>query len=143
MTVPIAILGAFLALWTFGLELNIYSEIGLIMLIALAAKNAILIVEFAVQELRQGRSLLRATLNAANIRLRPILMTCFAFIMGCLPLALATGAGSAARQVVGVGVIGGMITAVFAGIFFIPSFFYLIAKLAGLDKKAAVNQTGK
>ena len=137
MTAPIAILGAFLALWMFGLNLNIYSEIGLIVLIALAAKNAILIVEFAVLELRQGTDLLTATLDAARIRLRPILMTCFAFIMGCLPLAVATGAGAAARQVVGVGVIGGMITAVFIGVFFIPSFFYLIAKLAKLDKKAA------
>ncbi|HBI13090.1 MAG TPA: hypothetical protein DDX86_05530, partial [Akkermansia sp.] len=73
----------------------------------------------------------------ARIRLRPILMTSIAFIMGCLPLAVATGAGAAARQVVGVGVIGGMLTAVFIGVFFIPSFFYLIAKLAGLDKKAA------
>ena len=88
-------------------------------------------------ELRQGTDLLTATLDAARIRLRPILMTCFAFIMGCLPLAVATGAGAAARQVVGVGVIGGMITAVFIGVFFIPSFFYLIAKLAKLDKKAA------
>ena len=137
MTAPIAILGAFLALWITGLDLNIYSEIGLIVLIALAAKNAILIVEFAVLELRQGTDLLTATLDAARIRLRPILMTSIAFIMGCLPLAVATGAGAAARQVVGVGVIGGMITAVFIGVFFIPSFFYLIAKLAGLDKKAA------
>ena len=137
MTAPIAILGAFLALWITGLDLNIYSEIGLIVLIALAAKNAILIVEFAVLELRQGTDLLTATLDAARIRLRPILMTSIAFIMGCLPLAVATGAGAAARQVVGVGVIGGMMTAVFIGVFFIPSFFYLIAKLARLDKKAA------
>mgnify|MGYP000692420067 FL=1 len=137
MTAPIAILGAFLALWITGLDLNIYSEIGLIVLIALAAKNAILIVEFAVLELRQGTDLLTATLDAARIRLRPILMTSIAFIMGCLPLAVATGAGAAARQVVGVGVIGGMMTAVFIGVFFIPSFFYLIAKLTGLDKKAA------
>ena len=137
MTAPIAILGAFLALWITGLDLNIYSEIGLIVLIALAAKNAILIVEFAVLELRQGTDLLTATLDAARIRLRPILMTSIAFIMGCLPLAVATGAGATARQVVGIGVIGGMMTAVFIGVFFIPSFFYLIAKLAGLDKKAA------
>ena len=107
------------------------------MLVGLAAKNAILIVEFAVLELRQGTDLLTATLDAARIRLRPILMTSIAFIMGCLPLAVATGAGAAARQVVGVGVIGGMMTAVFIGVFFIPSFFYLIAKLTGLDKKAA------
>lgn len=143
MTVPIAILGAFAALWIFGQQLNIYSEIGLIVLIALAAKNAILIVEFAVLELKQGKDLLTSTLDAARIRLRPILMTSIAFIMGCLPLALATGAGAAARQVVGIGVIGGMITAVFIGVFFIPSFFYLIAKLAKLDKKAALERQEK
>lgn len=127
----------------FGQQLNIYSEIGLIVLIALAAKNAILIVEFAVLELKQGKDLLTSTLDAARIRLRPILMTSIAFIMGCLPLALATGAGAAARQVVGIGVIGGMITAVFIGVFFIPSFFYLIAKLAKLDKKAALERQEK
>ena len=143
MTAPIAILGAFAALWIFGQQLNIYSEIGLIVLIALAAKNAILIVEFAVLELKQGKDLLTSTLDAARIRLRPILMTSIAFIMGCLPLALATGAGAAARQVVGIGVIGGMITAVFIGVFFIPSFFYLIAKLAKLDKKAALERQEK
>lgn len=137
MTVPIAALGAFLGLYWFGYELNLYAQIGLVMLIGLAAKNAILIVEFAVIEMERGKTLMEATLSAARIRLRPILMTSIAFIMGCLPLAVATGAGAAARQVVGVGVIGGMITAVFIGVFFIPSFFYLIAKLAGLDKKAA------
>ena len=137
LTVPIAVLGAYAGLFWQGMELTLYAQIGLVMLVGLAAKNAILIVEFAVLELRQGTDLLTATLDAARIRLRPILMTSIAFIMGCLPLAVATGAGAAARQVVGVGVIGGMITAVFIGVFFIPSFFYLIAKLAGLDKKAA------
>lgn len=137
MTIPVAIMGSFLALWAFGLELNVYSEIGLIMLMALAAKNAILIVEFAVLELRSGKDLLTATLNAARIRLRPILMTCFAFIMGCVPLALATGAGASARQVVGVCVIGGMLTAVFIGTFLIPAFFYMIAKWTKLDRKTA------
>ena len=137
LSLPIAGLGAYVGNWLCGLENNIYFQIGLVMLVGLVAKNAILIVEFAVLELRQGTDLLTATLDAARIRLRPILMTSIAFIMGCLPLAVATGAGAAARQVVGVGVIGGMITAVFIGVFFIPSFFYLIAKLAGLDKKAA------
>lgn len=139
MTTPIAILGAFLSLLLTGMSLNIYSEIGLIVLIALAAKNAILIVEFAVLELRQGVDLLTATLDAAKIRLRPILMTSIAFIMGCLPLAFASGAGATARQVVGIEVIGGMLTAVFVGIFFIPAFFYLIAKTAKLDKKFSLN----
>lgn len=122
MTVPIAALGAFLGLYWFGYELNLYAQIGLVMLIGLAAKNAILIVEFAVIEMERGKTLMEATLSAARIRLRPILMTSIAFIMGCLPLAVATGAGAAARQVVGVGVIGGMITAVFIGVFsFLPS----------------------
>lgn len=143
MTAPIAILGAFAALWIFGQQLNIYSEIGLIVLIALAAKNAILIVEFAVLELKQGKDLLTSTLDAARIRLRPILMTSIAFIMGCLPLALATGAGAAARQVVGIGVIGGMITAVFIGVFFIPSFFYLIAKTGQTGQEGRSGTAGK
>ncbi|MEG2247284.1 MAG: efflux RND transporter permease subunit, partial [Akkermansia sp.] len=131
LTVPVAILGAFAALAAYGLELNVYSEIGLIVMIALAAKNAILIVEFAVLEMKRGKPLLEATLSAARIRLRPILMTSFAFIFGCLPLAFASGAGATARQVVGITVIGGMITAVFIGIFLIPSFFFLIAKWSG------------
>ncbi len=132
MTVPVAFLGSVGALLAFGQELNVYSQIGLIVLIALAAKNAILIVEFAVLEIRRGKPLLDATLNAARIRLRPILMTSFAFILGCVPLAVATGSGAAARQVVGIGVIGGMITAVFLGIFLIPCFFHMIAKWTGL-----------
>lgn len=134
LTVPVAVLGAFAALAAFGLELNVYSEIGLIVMIALAAKNAILIVEFAVLEMERGKSLIDATLSAARVRYRPILMTSFAFILGCLPLALATGAGATARQVVGITVIGGMITAVFIGIFLIPSFFFLIAKWSGRAK---------
>ncbi|MEG2809684.1 MAG: efflux RND transporter permease subunit, partial [Akkermansia sp.] len=121
LTVPVAILGAFAALAAYGL----------IVMIALAAKNAILIVEFAVLEMKRGKPLLEATLSAARIRLRPILMTSFAFIFGCLPLAFASGAGATARQVVGITVIGGMITAVFIGIFLIPSFFFLIAKWSG------------
>lgn len=132
MTVPVALLGSVAALLAFGQELNVYSQIGLIVLIALAAKNAILIVEFAVLEIRQGKPLMEATLDAARIRLRPILMTSFAFILGCVPLAVASGSGAAARQVVGIGVIGGMLTAVFLGIFLIPSFFHMIAKWTGL-----------
>lgn len=142
MTVPVALLGSVTALFVFGQELNVYSQIGLIVLIALAAKNAILIVEFAVLEIRQGKPLMEATLDAARIRFRPILMTSFAFTLGCVPLAVASGSGAAARQVVGIGVIGGMLTAVFLGIFLIPSFFHMIARWTGLgtdqtnDKKA-------
>lgn len=131
MTVPVAVFGAFAGLSAMGLELNIYSQIGLIVMIALAAKNAILIVEFAVIELKRGRSLIAATLNAARIRFRPILMTSFAFIFGCLPLVFASGAGATARQIVGVTVIGGMLTAVFIGIFLIPSFFFMILSWSG------------
>jgi HAE1 family hydrophobic/amphiphilic exporter-1 len=128
MSVPIAIVGALLSLHFAGLELNIYSEIGLIVTIALAAKNAILIVEFAVLELNRGVPLFQATLNAARIRFRPILMTSIAFICGCIPLALASGAGAAARHVVGICVIGGMLAAVCLGTLLVPVFFLLIAK---------------
>lgn len=131
MTVPVAVFGAFAGLASMGLELNVYSQIGLIVMIALAAKNAILIVEFAVLEMKRGRALVQATLNAAQIRFRPILMTSFAFVFGCLPLAFASGAGAAARQIVGITVIGGMLTAVFIGIFLIPSFFFLILSWSG------------
>jgi HAE1 family hydrophobic/amphiphilic exporter-1 len=128
MSVPIAIVGALLSLHFAGLELNIYSEIGLIVTIALAAKNAILIVEFAVLELNRGVPLFQATLNAARLRFRPILMTSIAFICGCIPLALASGAGAAARHVVGICVIGGMLAAVCLGTLLVPVFFLLIAK---------------
>lgn len=129
MTVPIAALGAFLGLWIFKQELNLYAQIGLIMLIGLAAKNAILIVEFAVLEIERGKDLLEATLSAAKLRLRPILMTSFAFILGCLPLAVATGSGAYARNVIGIVVIAGMIVATFIGVFLIPCSFYAIMKL--------------
>lgn len=132
LSVPVAVLGAVLALFLSGEELNLYAEIGLIMLIGLAAKNAILVVEFAQDRLQGGTTgLLRATLAGARMRLRPILMTCLAFILGCVPLALATGAGAAARQTVGVCVIGGMAAATLVGIFFIPFAYYFTARLRG------------
>ncbi len=129
MTVPIAALGAFLGLYIFKFELNLYAQIGLIMLIGLAAKNAILIVEFAVIELERGKDLIEATLSAASIRLRPILMTSFAFILGCVPLAMASGSGAYSRNVIGIVVIAGMILATFIGIFLIPCSFYFIMRL--------------
>ena len=104
-------------------------QISLVMLIGLAAKNAILIVEFAVIEMERGKTLMEATLSAARIRLRPILMTSFAFILGCVPLALASGSGAYSRNIIGIVVIAGMTMATVVGIFLIPCSFYFIMKL--------------
>ncbi len=131
LSVPVAILGAFATLWLAGQQLDLYAEIGLIMLIGLAAKNAILVVEFAEDRRVEGMPLLQATLAGAKARLRPILMTSFAFILGCVPLALATGPGAEARRSIGVIVIGGMSVATLIGILFIPFCYYLIAKMRG------------
>jgi HAE1 family hydrophobic/amphiphilic exporter-1 len=133
---PIAIAGAFIALLWRGQELNVYAQIGLVMLIGLAAKNAILIVEFAKMEYEKGElSLVEATLKGAQLRLRPILMTSFAFILGCVPLAIASGAGALSRQVMGSAVIGGMLAATCIAIFIIPVTFYIVEKMT--HKKGA------
>jgi HAE1 family hydrophobic/amphiphilic exporter-1 len=113
------------------IEGDVYSQIGLVMLIGLAAKNAILIVEFAKDEFEKGKPLADAALEGARLRLRPILMTSFAFILGCVPLWIATGAGSVARQIMGTTVIGGMLAASLIGIFLIPAIFYLVERLSG------------
>src|SRR6266513_957891 len=126
---PVAVLGAFATLWLRGMENNIYAQIGLIMLIGLAAKNAILIVEFAKDEYEKGKPLLDATLEGARLRLRPILMTSFAFIFGLMPLWFASGSGAVARRVLGSTVIGGMIAASGIAIFLIPVTFYVIERL--------------
>jgi HAE1 family hydrophobic/amphiphilic exporter-1 len=127
---PIAIAGAFCGLLFRSFENNIYAQIGLVMLIGLAAKNAILIVEFAKLEYDKGQPLLDATLNGARLRLRPILMTSFAFILGCVPLAIASGAGAISRQVMGTTVIFGMLASSFIAIFLIPVSYYVIEKIS-------------
>jgi HAE1 family hydrophobic/amphiphilic exporter-1 len=125
---PIAVFGAFTALFGRQLENNVYAQIGLVMLIGLAAKNAILIVEFARAEKTRGKPLVEATLEGARLRLRPILMTSFAFILGCVPLWTAEGAGAVSRQIIGTAVIGGMLAASFIAIFLIPVLFYLVER---------------
>ena len=126
MTVPIGIFGALFSEYIFNLQNSVYMQIGVVMLIGLAAKNAILIVEFAKVRVDNGMNPLKAAIEAAGLRLRPILMTSFAFIIGCLPLALATGAGSAARNGMGTAVVGGMLFATALGIFLTPIFFVMI-----------------
>jgi HAE1 family hydrophobic/amphiphilic exporter-1 len=133
---PVAVFGAFAALMVGKYENNIYAQIGLVMLIGLAAKNAILIVEFAKMKYEEGLPLMEAALEGARLRLRPILMTSFAFILGCVPLAKASGAGGLSRQVMGFTVIGGMLAASFIGIFLIPWLYYLIERISGKKRPA-------
>src|SRR5579864_9219484 len=148
LSTPVAVFGAFLILWLrrtllhffvppymIQIETDVYSQIGLVMLIGLTAKNAILIVEFAKDEFEKGKPLVDAALEGARLRLRPILMTSFAFILGCVPLWTATGAGSVARQIMGTTVIGGMLAASVIGIFFIPAIFYVVEKWSGAGKE--------
>jgi HAE1 family hydrophobic/amphiphilic exporter-1 len=123
---PVAVFGAFLALWMRGFENDVYAQIGLVMLIGLSAKNAILIVEFARSERLRGKSPFDAAIEGARIRLRPILMTAFAFILGTLPLAVASGAGAVSRRILGTAVIGGMLAATLLSIFIIPVAFYAV-----------------
>ncbi|WP_158752166.1 efflux RND transporter permease subunit [Acidobacterium sp. S8] len=133
--VPIAVFGAFLALYFRHLDNDVYAQIGLVMLIGLSAKNAILIVEFAKLEYDKGTPLIEATLIGARLRLRPILMTAFAFILGCVPLWVASGAGSVSRRVLGTVVIGGMLAASVLAIFFIPVSFEVVERLSHWGKK--------
>jgi HAE1 family hydrophobic/amphiphilic exporter-1 len=135
ISTPVAVLGAFLALFARHFENNVYVQIGLIMLIGLSAKNAILIVEYAKTEVEKGKSLTEAALIGARIRLRPILMTSFAFVFGCLPLWFATGSGGMSRETLGTVVIGGMLGSTLLGIFIIPVNFYVVEKLGIRYKK--------
>jgi multidrug efflux pump len=136
MVVPIGVLGALAAATAFGLENDVFFQVGLLTTIGLSAKNAILIVEFARELQLEGRSALEAAMEAAKLRLRPILMTSMAFVLGVLPLAIASGAGAASQNALGIGVIGGMLTATFLATFLIPMFFVLIAGKIR-DRKAA------
>jgi HAE1 family hydrophobic/amphiphilic exporter-1 len=138
----VAVFGAYFALTLRGMENNVYAQIGLIMLIGLAAKNAILIVEFARMRFEHGVPLLEAALEGAKIRLRPILMTSFAFILGCVPLWLASGSGAVARKVMGTTVIGGMLAASLLAIFLIPVTFYVIERMAGGKKTGVAPPAG-
>ncbi len=148
LSTPVAVFGAFAILWLrrtllgaflppfmVQIETDVYSQIGLVMLIGLAAKNAILIVEFAKDEYEQGKPLMDAALTGARLRLRPILMTSLAFIFGCIPLWTASGAGAVARQIMGTTVIGGMLAASAIGIFFVPAVFCVVEKLSGSESK--------
>lgn len=154
LSTPVAVFGAFGVLllrrlymqafypaYMVQIENDVYSQIGLVMLIGLAAKNAILIVEFAKDEYEKGRPLVDAALKGARLRLRPILMTSLAFIFGCVPLWFATGAGSVARQIMGTTVIGGMLAASAIAIFFIPAIFYLVEKLSGGTRHSLAEST--
>ena len=142
LAVPFAIFGAILANWLRGLANDVYFQVALITLIGLAAKNAILIVEFALMKREEGLSYTEAAIQAAKLRFRPIVMTSLAFMLGCVPLAISTGAGAASRHSIGTGVIGGMLAATFLATFLIPM-FYIVVMQATDTFKARFNKNKK
>src|SRR5205085_9070484 len=135
LSVPVAIFGAFMGLLLRKFNFDVYGQIGLIVLIGLAAKNAILIVEFAKAEFEKSGDLVAAALHGARLRLRPILMTSFAFILGCVPLWIATGAGAASREILGTVVVAGMLIATLIGALFIPALYVITERIARSERK--------
>jgi multidrug efflux pump subunit AcrB len=140
LSVPVAVLGAYSGLLIRRFDNNVFAQIGLIMLIGLTAKNAILIVEFAILEHAKGKELIAAALEGSRLRLRPILMTSFAFILGCVPLWTAKGAGAIGRKVLGSSVITGMSAATVLGIFFVPVLFVIVERIVKKKAPAEVPQ---